>query len=845
MAEQHVREPDKGRAARSPWLVALLGLSFGLPVGVMVLVGGPSAVDARVLAAVFFAAVVAEWVNVHVEFRRQSFHSSASELAFVIALLELGGAWTAVTRAAAVALVLMVQRLPAPKVLFNTAVAVLEAGVAVVILGWLPGGDIASVLTWVACLVAVFAANAVAACFVAAAITLTEGYPGRPIWASLFTPVVVVSPVAVLIGLAILLLLHAAPWSWVIIAPLAVALVLLYRRFASVTREGQSLEQVYEFARRVEEVRPDEAGTRQIVQAVRELLNAERVALWLPPYLDEEPRLVVATEDGAHWYDGPGDPDDVLRRRAVGSSGGVVHVAASRADAAEAAALARRGVSDLLGAPVTTAAGEPGYLEVCDRRSDLVTFSSSERGALDSMLTHVNAAIRQQQLLTRIRYDADHDRLTGLPNRQRLAAEVDALLSDGSGGGRAGLILASLGTYADVTDTLGHAASDELLLVTAGLLREHAPPRALLARMEREQFAVLLPGLSLAATERAARRLREAAATRVRVAGLDLEVSLTIGVVAAPVHGADAGTLMQRADVALLAAGTSGGVASYHPVMDQQSLRRLQLGTELEQAMADGRIGVVFQPVIDAKTSDIVSVETLVRWTHPRYGAVPPEDVIGLAEQIGRIGAVTDHVLDLALARCRRWLDQGIALSVAVNVSARSLADVDLVQRIKGALDRHGVPGELLVLELTESSVVDDAVRESLVLEDLHDLGLRLSMDDFGTGYSSLSQLRQLPIDEVKIDKSFVLTMATGQGEAFIARSIIELAHNLGLCVVAEGVEDEMTRNQLMAMGCDKLQGFLISRPLPEDRLEKWLLARTGVRSAAPGATHRRLFVRT
>ncbi|WP_347058051.1 sensor domain-containing phosphodiesterase [Blastococcus sp. HT6-30] len=843
MPEQDVREAGGSRDERSPWLVTLLGLAFAAPAGVAVLVGGPAAVDPRVVVAVFLAAMVAEWINVHVEFRRQSFHSSASELVFVIALLEVGGAWTAITRAAAVALVLVVQRLPAPKVLFNTAVAVLEASVAVAVLAVLPGGDVTSPVTWFSCLLAIFAANAVAAVLVAGAISVTQGYPGRAIWTSLLVPVVVVQPVAVLVGLVVLLLLHATPWSWALIAPLILALVLLYRRFAAVTRESHSLERVYEFARRVEQVQPDEAGTRQIVQAVRELLNAERVALWLPPYLDEGPRLVVATEDGADWYDGPGDSDDLLRRRAVASTGGAIRVSVGRADQHEAAALARRGVSELLGAPVTTAAGEPGYLEVCDRRSDIVSFGRSERGALDSMLTHVNAAIRQQQLLTRIRFDADHDRLTGLPNRQRLAAEVSRLVS--AEGGQAGLILASLGTYADVTDTLGHAASDELLQVTAGLLREHAPPRALLARMEREQFAVLLPGLSLEATERAARRLREAAATRVRVAGLDLEVSLTIGVAAAPVHGADAGTLMQRADVALLAAGSSNGVASYHPVLDQQSLRRMQLGTELEQAMVDGQIGVVFQPVIDAQTSDIVSVETLVRWTHPRYGSIPPEDVIGLAEQIGRIGAITDHVLDLALARCRRWLDQGIALSVAVNISACSLSEPDLVQRVRDALARHQVPGELLVLELTESSVVDDSVRGSSVLEELHDLGLRLSMDDFGTGYSSLSQLRQLPIDELKIDKSFILTMATSQGESFIARSIIELAHNLGLCVVAEGVEDEMTRNQLATMGCDKLQGFLISRPLPDDRLERWLLARTGVRSAAPGATHRRLFVRT
>ncbi len=842
-----VPEPDVRTtprpAFRAPSTVAALGVVLALPVLLAVLLTEPLAVSVPTLVAVFLALLVAESIHLHFEFRRQAFSFSASELAIVVALVEVGGAWAAIARAAAVAVVLLVQRFPRPQGTYTLAVAVLEVCAAVAVLAVLPVGALTSPATWISYLVAVLVADALGALLFAAAITATQGYPGRSLWTSLFVPVFLVGPVAVIVGLAALLLIGVTGWAWLLLAPLLAALALLYRHFGAVTRRGHVVQRVYDFARRVEQVPPDETGTAQIVAAVQDLLNAERVAMWLPPYLDEPPKLIVIAEDGAVWYDGPGDPDDVFRR-AVAAAGGPVLVSAAHADEEQAAGLARRGVTELLAAPLATAAGEPGYLEVCDRRSAVVSFADSDRAALDSMLTHVNAAIRHQQLLTQIRYDADHDRLTGLPNRQRLAAEIDALLATDPAGGRAGLILAALGNYTEVTDTLGHAASDELLLVTAGLLREHAPPQALVARMESERFAVLLPGLSPAATERAARRLREAAATRARVAGLDLEVTLSIGVASAPVHGTDSGTLMQRADVALLAAADSGGVASYHPVLDQQSLRRLQLGTEIEQAMAEGQIGVVFQPIIDAQTSDIVSVETLVRWAHPRYGSIPPDDFIHLAEQIGRIGAVTDHVLDLALARCRRWLDQDIALSVAVNLSVHCLTEPDLVARVRGALQRHGVPGELLTLELTEGSVVDDSVRDSTVLADLHDLGLRLSMDDFGTGYSSLSQLRQLPIDEVKIDKSFVLGMSTSQGESFIARSIIELAHNLGLRVVAEGVEDEKTRKLLTEMNCDKLQGFLVSRPLPDDRLENWLLARTGVRTATPGAAHRRLFVR-
>src|SRR4051794_1251067 len=846
LSEPESRSPVRAPLLRNPWVPPAVACGLAVPALAFVLGTARQPLEVLPLLGICLVFMVTESVPLHFEFRKQTFSWPANELALVVALHEIGGAWSVVARLIAVATVLIVQRYPVYKLAFNLAIAVIEIAVAVAVLSALPVEDTSSPVTWLSYLVAMVLADIVGALLIAMAITLAQGYPGRHLWATLLVPIVIVAPMSVIVGLAAVLLLKQTLWAWLLIVPLVGVLGLLYRRFGQVTREGDTLERVYDFAGGVEQIPADEDGARQLVFAVRDLLNAEKVALWLPPYLDEEPRLVVAAEDGAVWYDGPGDPDDVFRRRAVDAAAeGPVHASLARSDDVEMAALGRRGASDLIGAAIVTAAGEPGYLEVCDRRSDVATCAEGDGAALESVLPHAHAPIRQPQLPAQIRYDAARDRLTGLPNWQRLASEIDGLLAADPVAARVGLILAALDNYTEVTDTLGHAASDELLLVTAGLLREHAPPQAMLARMEGDQFAVLLPGLSLAATERAARRLREAASTRARVAGLDLEVTLSIGVAAAPVHGADAGTLMQRADVALLAASGSNGVASYHPVLDQQSLRRLQLGTELEQAMADGHISVVFQPIIDARSSDIVSVETLVRWAHPRYGAIPPDDFIHLAEQIGRIGPLTDHVLDLALARCRRWLDQDIALSVAVNLSARCLTEPDLVERVRRALRRHGVPGELLTLELTEGSVIDDTVRNSSVLADLHALGLRLSMDDFGTGYSSLSQLRQLPIDEVKIDKSFVLGMSTSHGESFIARSIIELAHNLGLRVVAEGVEDELTRNLLAEMGCDKLQGFLVSRPLPDDRLESWLLARTGVRSAGPGATYRRLFVRT
>ncbi|WP_222271781.1 diguanylate cyclase domain-containing protein, partial [Modestobacter marinus] len=657
MADTTAPEQQGVPLLRRPWSIAALAAALAVIAALPTLPVSWTTPPFWAVAALFAAFVLTESVQLDLEVGKQTISLSPTEIALVVGLVEVGGTWTAVTRVAAIVVVMSWQHYPAAKLAFNAALGVAELGAALAVLSLLPPLDITDPVTWLSLVLAILVTGLVGMVGVGAAISLSQGFPGWSFWLSAL-PSTAVGPLSVVVGVIALLLVEENPWAWTLILPLLVGFVAIFRQSTRASRERRTVQRVYDFARRVELVTPDEAGTREIVSAVRELLNAERVALWLPPYLDEGPRLVVDGEGGLEWYAGPGDPDDLVRRRALApEADGPVLFSAARADTGELAALARRGAREVLGAPVTTAAGEPGYLEVCDRRSDIVTFASGDRGALDSMLTHVNAAIRQQQLLSQIRHDADHDRLTGLPNRQRLAVEIDAILREDPAGSRAGLVLASLDGYTNVTDTLGHGASDELLVVTAGLLREHAPPSAMLARMEGGQFAVLLPGLSLPATERAARRLREAASTRASVAGLDLEVSLTIGVAAAPVHGSDAGTLIQRADVALLAAHGSGGVATYHPVLDQQSLRRLQLGTELETAMAEGQISVVFQPIVDTRTNDIVSVETLLRWSHPRYGPVPPDDFIGLAEQIGRIGQLTDFVLDRALDRCRRWLD--------------------------------------------------------------------------------------------------------------------------------------------------------------------------------------------
>jgi len=261
--------------------------------------------------------------------------------------------------------------------------------------------------------------------------------------------------------------------------------------------------------------------------------------------------------------------------------------------------------------------------------------------------------------------------------------------------------------------------------------------------------------------------------------------------------------------------------------MGQIFLRRFQLVTQFKQAIENGEVYLHYQPKIALPSRQILGVEALVRWQHPEFGRLPPDEFVPAVEATGLIGSLTTFVTERSLTKVRKWLDRGIRMSVAVNLSVRNLEDTTFPDWVAEALIRHNVPAELLSFELTESGVMSDPERALPVLRRLHALGVVLAVDDFGTGYSSLAYLRQLPVDEVKIDKSFVLGMGSDLGDLAVVRSIVELGHSLGLTVVAEGVEEDAARDQLVEMGCDVAQGYLISRPLSEERLDAWLRART------------------
>jgi len=438
----------------------------------------------------------------------------------------------------------------------------------------------------------------------------------------------------------------------------------------------------------------------------------------------------------------------------------------------------------------------------------------------------------RKQAEAALAHQALHDALTDLPNRALLHDRLDrAIVGARCEGTPLALLLLDLDRFKEVNDTFGHYHGDLLLREVAGRLRAAVRHSDTVARLGGDEFAVLLPRGDEAAALLVARTIRETLEAPVVVEGQMVQVGASIGIALCPAHGTDAQTLLRHADVAMyMAKRARSGCAVYAAAQDQHSPDRLARLTDLSDAIADGALAVHYQPLITMRDgrhglegSRAYAVEALVRWPHPRHGLIPPDLFIPLAEQTGLITPLTRWVLATAVGQCDRWRRAGLDLGVAVNISTWDLHDHTFPEYVTALLQAHGVPPDRLRLELTESVIMADTPRTLEALTRLAAFGIGISVDDFGTGYSSLSYLKRLPVDMLKIDRSFVQHMAEDDADASIVRSTISLAHALGLRVVAEGVEDQRTWDALAAMECDTAQGYYISRPLPPDAIERWV----------------------
>lgn len=448
--------------------------------------------------------------------------------------------------------------------------------------------------------------------------------------------------------------------------------------------------------------------------------------------------------------------------------------------------------------------------------------TQDEIGRLSATFNAMVDGIAEREL--RIEHQALHDVITSLPNRtafeRRLAQSIAAA---GQSGGRLSVYLVQIGRFGAINYTLGHDVSDGLMREVGAILRGIVKKDDMVARHSTNMFAMLLPGAGIATVDPIVQRILERIEDPIGVAGHAIDVTAWIGEACFPEHGADAKTLLQRADTAIYEAKrNTRRFAVYDPAQDPHKPEQLTMMGELRSGIDRGEFKLFYQPKIDLKTDRIIAAEALIRWFHPKRGPVSPDGFIPLAEQTGNIHKLTTWVLGAAIAQAAAWRAKGLSIKVAINLSARDLGH-RLLDDIRNLLATHAVPLSALIIELTESAFMADPAQAIEILNAISAMGISLAIDDYGMGYSSMSYLRRLPVKELKIDKSFVLKLSSSPGDQIIVRSTIDLGHNLGLSVTAEGIEDSAALDMLKSLGCETGQGYFIAKPLAAADFERFV----------------------
>ena len=701
----------------------------------------------------------------------------------------------------------VIYRNPPIKLAFNAASIFLQSTVAVAVFSavidatGVTASDLGPV-TWLAALAAAVAADLIGnlALFVIIAIRQGEwdtAELGRTL-AIAAVGTVVVTDLALLTALVMV----REPQGLALLGVVAVLSFLLYRGYHVQRLRYGRLQLLYSFTRSVDQAL--QAGT------VRETVTSEARALLRAGHADV---LACSSECQGTWYAAACDGTP-LRLVRGGST-----------DAHRA--LHAAGHVDGMAAPLRDGGEIIGVLVVADRLDAVSTFDREDELLFEALASHAGVALANSGLVERVRAAAEetehlalHDPLTGLPNRLHFQQRLERRLATT---GSAAVLLMDVDRFKEVNDTLGHDVGDQLLAELANRLRALGSDETVVARLGGDEFAVLLGGDDVHVEGMVARIFRDVARP-IQLGDVTIDVSVSVGISATPRDGSSAALLLRRAEVAMYDAKDGlTGVARYSPDRDPYSSRRLSLIGDLARALDDGTLELHYQPQANPATGQITGVEALIRWTHPLWGQVPPDEFIPLAEHTGLIRPLTRFVVETAVRQCVAWQEAGTPVLMAVNVSMRNLLEPELADTVARLLVQAGLPAALLKLEVTESAIVAEPERAVQALERLVQLGLSVSVDDFGTGYSSLTRLRSLPVQEVKIDRSFVRHLAERQDDLAIVRAVIGLGHDLGLRVVAEGVEDERSWRVLEELGCDLVQGFFLARPMPAAAMTTWL----------------------
>jgi diguanylate cyclase (GGDEF)-like protein len=780
------------------------------------------------LAVGFF---VAEKNLVHLEFRRHSHSYSLFEIPLV------AGFFFAAPGAIALAQLVnlsasLFQRREFVKNAFNFANATFSMGVALLVFFSLSDTSGPSVLrNSVAAFLAALAFSVLEASMVMAAMFLATGeLPEGSLRRSLGFGVLV-SVTNTSLALMATTILWFDPKATILFLVPTVVLFFAYKTFVWQRRKSESLESLYESTRTLHHSVDSGPATRDLLEQVKKMFRSEVAEFLLFASTEHEAhvRVTLDTEGELHIIKSNVlDPtEDVWMH--VASQDRAQLIGRPVRDEKLADQLGARGLQDAMVAPLRGERGVIGTLLVGNRVGE--TFRTDDLPLFETLANHASISLANARLMDRLReeaaekeYQALHDSLTGLPNRTLFRDRVEHALITLEQHGSLAVLLADLDRFKEINDTLGHHNGDLLLNEVARRLRKALDSDVTVARFSGDEFALLLPRIdSVEDAAATAHQVLDILQESFALADVEINVNASIGIAVHPLHGENANKLIQRADVAMYVAKEShSGFEVYSTDRDGYSPARLALASELRQAIENEDLLVHYQPKVDIKTRRVVGVEALVRWIHPEHGFMPPDEFIPLAEHTGLIQPLTKLVLRSALRQCREWQTDGLDLDVAVNLSVRSLLDLQLPESVSALLREFSVEPTRLVLEITESSIMADPIRAADVVDRLSGLGIGLAIDDFGTGYSSLSYLKRLPVSEIKIDKSFVMSMTSQDNDAVIVRSTVDLGRNLGLRVVAEGVETIEMFNELESLGCDIAQGYLLSRPLPAAELTAW-----------------------
>jgi diguanylate cyclase (GGDEF)-like protein len=755
--------------------------------------------------ALFPAYVATAHFSIDFEFRREarSLQLSGLLLALGVAFVNPLGHFTARTLALLVDSAAL-RRQPLVKIAFNVAMGALEVSAVTASLTLLGPQNEPGPHLWLALLMGVTIGEFVGHLTLSLIMRLL-GVPVTmdQLWRPLaFT--VVTAPLFVSLGIVAVAALWTEPLTVFVLAVLTAGLIWAYRGHRRQSAQQQQIADLYEFVKNLGPIDEQDPAALDTLQDVRVLLHSRVLDLALVEGDGQLRHLIVSAEGNDVTQDEVAE----LARQVVTTG----------SQATPGRSL------DRMATPLVGHTGMIGVLTAQHRLGAVRDFDLGDMRLLETVATELTTALERGRLLADLGRAATTDPLTDLPNLAEISRRIDEFVAEG---GAAIVAAVAVDSFREVNDTLGHQVGDDLLIeVTRRLRLTH--PDALIGRIGGGRYAVCAPS-ELYGGDAAmfGLGLRAQVEGGAQLGPVGTHVRLSVGCVVAPEHGSDAATLIRRAETAMYSARHAhGGPVIWEPVYEVEGQRRLAVVMALREALASGAIGVAYQPKVESTTLNVTGVEALARWTHPALGAIGPDEFIPLAEASGLMGPLTSSVLRQALTACKGWQRRGGRVGVAVNVSADTVMDPSFVTEVAALLTSTNVSPDLLTLELTEGVVMDDPALAAERMAELRALGIKLSVDDFGTGYSSLTYLKGLPVDEVKIDKGFVDDVVQDAADRAVVRAVVDIAHTMGMRVVAEGVEQEEQHRVLRDLGVDEMQGYLHARPMPALDTAQWLRRR-------------------